>query len=156
MKLSDFLKQQGNTPLGKSVYQAFIDNFQPSQTAKWVEKGREVNAAFVWTASPESLDFWDNIDDEWRRIENHENDMLWLLDGKEPPKETDEELSKQKEYPRWFEYKGLDKIIVEFLDLTRGIVVGVGTFEEPQWGLKHMKCLDNCSNCINSKNPNGD
>ena len=85
MKLSDFLKQLGDTPQGKSIYQAFIDNFQPSQPDKWVEKGREFNASFVWTASPESLDFWDNIDDEWRRIENPENDMLWLLDGKEPP-----------------------------------------------------------------------
>ena len=28
MKLSDFLKQQGDTPQGKSTYQAFIDNFE--------------------------------------------------------------------------------------------------------------------------------
>ena len=39
-------------------------------------------------------------------------------------------MSEQKEYPRWFKYKGFDKIIIEFLDLTSGIVVDAGTTNE--------------------------
>ena len=84
---------------------------------------------FQWDICPEDLEFWDIVD-KWKEVTDPENDMLWLLDGKEPPKETDEELSKQKEYPRWFKYKGFDKIIIEFLDLTSGIVVDAGTTNE--------------------------
>ena len=131
-KLSDFLKQQGDTPQGKSTYQAFIDNFDKDYDAESFRKDEKVSiaAAFQWDICPEDLEFWDIVDNKWQEVTDPENDMLWLLDGKEPPKETDEELSKQKEYPRWFEYKGLDKIIVEFLDLTSGIIVGVGTTNE--------------------------
>jgi hypothetical protein len=37
-KLSDFLKQQGDTPQGKSVYQAFIDNFDKDYDAESFRK----------------------------------------------------------------------------------------------------------------------
>ena len=43
---------------------------------------------------------------------------------------TCEEPTEQKEYPRWFKYKGVGKIIIKFLDLTSGIVVGVGDTNE--------------------------
>ncbi len=132
MKLSDFLKQQGDTPQGKSTYQAFIDNFDKDYDAESFRKDEKgsIAAAFQWDICPEDLEFWDIVDNKWQEVTDPENDMLWLLDGKEPPKETDEELSKQKEYPRWFKYKGFGKIIIEFLDLTSGIVVDAGTTNE--------------------------
>ena len=37
-KLSDFLKQQGDTPQGKSTYQAFIDNFDKDYDAESFRK----------------------------------------------------------------------------------------------------------------------
>ena len=51
MKLSDFLKQQGDTPQGKSTYQAFIDNFDEDYDAKSFrkdEKGSIENGSFVY------------------------------------------------------------------------------------------------------------
>ena len=132
MKLSDFLKQQGDTPQGKSTYQAFIDNFDKDYDAESFRKDEKgsIAAAFQWDICPEDLEFWDIVDNKWQEVTDPENDMLWLLDDKEPPQETDEELSKQKEYPRWFKYKGFGKIIIEFLDLTSGIVVDAGTTNE--------------------------
>ena len=125
MKLSDFLKQQGDTPQGKSTYQAFIDNFDKDYDAESFTKDEKgsIAAAFQWDICPEDLEFWDIVDNKWQEVTDPENDMLWLLDGKEPP-------SEQKEYPRWFKYKGFDKIIIEFLDLTSGIVVDAGTTNE--------------------------
>ena len=101
-KLSDFLKQQGDTPQGKSVYQAFIDNFDKYYYAEYFRTD-EINLiinAFQWDICPEEHTFWDIISEKWQEVTDPENDMIWLLDGKEPPKETDEELSKQKEYPQ--------------------------------------------------------
>ena len=93
MKLSDFLKQQGDTPQGKSVYQAFIDNLNVNFINKWTESAakKAFFCAFDWSDSAERFTFWDDLDDRWRQVENPENDMLWLLDGKEPPQEADVE-----------------------------------------------------------------
>ena len=125
MKLSDFLKQQGDTPQGKSTYQAFIDNFDKYYYAEYfrTDERNLIIYAFKWNICPEEHTFWDIISEKWQEVTDPENDMIWLLDGKEPP-------SEQKEYPRWFKYKGFDKIIIEFLDLTSGIVVDAGTTNE--------------------------
>jgi hypothetical protein len=90
-KLSDFLKQQGDTPQGKSVYQAFIDNFDKDYDAESFRKDEKgsIAAAFQWDICPEDLEFWGIVDNKWQEVTDPENDMLWLLDGKEPPKETD-------------------------------------------------------------------
>jgi hypothetical protein len=96
-KLSDFLKAQGLTPDGsKSTYQAFIDNFDKDYFDKAYEAeyfrtntSDAVLDAFQWDSCSEDYNFWDMIDNKWREVPNPENDMLWLLDGKEPPKETD-------------------------------------------------------------------
>ena len=124
-KLSDFLKQQGDTPQGKSTYQAFIDNFDKDYDAESFRKDEKgsIGAAFQWDICPEDLEFWDIVDNKWQEVPDPENDMLWLLDGKEPPQETDEELNKQKEYPRWF--KSTDtEMIVQFDSLQSGKVIG--------------------------------
>ena len=124
-KLSDFLKQQGDTPQGKSVYQAFIDNFDKYYYAEYFRTD-EINLiinAFQWDICPEEHTFWDIISEKWQEVTDPENDMIWLLDGKEPPKETDEELSKQKEYPRWFKSTETE-MIVQFDSLQSGKVIG--------------------------------
>ena len=123
-KLSDFLKQQGDTPQGKSVYQAFIDNFDKDYDAESFRKDEKgsIAAAFQWDICPEDLEFWDIVDNKWQEVTDPENDMLWLLDGKEPPKETDEELSEQKEYPRWFKFID-SELVVQFNSLYDGVVV---------------------------------
>ena len=125
MKLSDFLKQQGDTPQGKSTYQAFIDNFDKDYDAESFRKDEKgsIGGAFQWDICPEDLEFWDIVDNKWQEVTDPENDMLWLLDGKEPPKETDEELSKQKEYPRWFKSTETE-MIVQFDSLQSGKVIG--------------------------------
>ena len=125
MKLSDFLKQQGDTPQGKSTYQAFIDNFDKDYDAEFFRtyKTNLITSAFQWDICPEDLEFWDIVDNKWQEVTDPENDMLWLLDGKEPPKETDEELSKQKEYPRWFKSTETE-MIVQFDSLQSGKVIG--------------------------------
>lgn len=89
-KLSDFLKQQGDTPQGKSTYQAFIDNFDKDYDAESFRKDEKgsIAAAFQWDICPEDLEFWDIVDNKWQEVTDPENDMLWLLDGKEPPSET--------------------------------------------------------------------
>ena len=94
-KLSDFLKQQGLTPDGsKTVYQAFIDNWGPEQLNVWAKNGgSEITAAFVWANTQEGVYFWRKIDGKWINMEKSENDMLWLLDGKEPPKRPMWEMS---------------------------------------------------------------
>ena len=123
-KLSDFLKQQGDTPQGKSTYQAFIDNFDKDYDAESFRNEKcSIAAAFQWDICPEDLEFWDIVDNKWQEVTDPENDMLWLLDGKEPPKETDEELSKQKEYPRWFKSTETE-MIVQFDSLQSGKVIG--------------------------------
>ena len=96
MKLSDFLKQQGDTPQGKSTYQAFIDNFDENYNEKAFEKNENekesIANAFEWAKTSEGTVFWRGLDSKWRRTNNvYNNDMLWLLDGKEPPKEADGE-----------------------------------------------------------------
>ena len=93
MKLSDFLKQQGDTPQGKSTYQAFIDNFDKDYDAESFRKDEKgsITDAFQWDICPEDLEFWDIVDDKWQEVTDPENDMLWLLDGKEPPQEADVE-----------------------------------------------------------------
>ena len=93
MKLSDFLKQQGDTPQGKSTYQAFIDNFDKDYDAESFRKDEKcsIAAAFQWDICPEDLEFWDIVDNKWQEVTDPENDMLWLLDGKEPPQEADVE-----------------------------------------------------------------
>ena len=94
MKLSDFLKQQGLTPDGsKSVHQAFIDNFDENYNEKsfGTSERESIADAFEWENTNEEDLFWCRIDAKWRQVENPENDMLWLLDGKKPPKETDGE-----------------------------------------------------------------
>ena len=94
MKLSDFLKQQqGDTPQGKSTYQAFIDNFDKDYDAESFREDEEcsIAAAFKWDTSPEDYTFWDIIAAKWEEVTDLENDMLWLLDGKEPPQEADVE-----------------------------------------------------------------
>ena len=93
MKLSDFLKQQGDTPQGKSTYQAFIDNFDKDYDAESFRKDEKgsIAAAFQWDICPEDLEFWDIVDNKWPEVTDPENDMLWLLDGKEPPQEADVE-----------------------------------------------------------------
>jgi anion-transporting ArsA/GET3 family ATPase len=91
-KLSDFLKQQGLTPDGnKTVYQAFIDNWGPRQPDVWVKNvGSEITAAFVWTDTQEGVYFWRKIDEKWiNNMGKSENDMLWLLESKESPEETE-------------------------------------------------------------------
>lgn len=94
-KLSDFLKQQGDTPQGKSVYQAFIDNFDENYNEKAFEKNENekesIANAFEWAKTSEGEVFWRNLDNKWRRTNARSNDMLWLLDGKEPPQEADVE-----------------------------------------------------------------
>ena len=89
-KLSDFLKQQGDTPQGKSVYQAFIDNFDENYNEKAFGKSERdsIADAFEWAKTNEGEPFWRIVDSKWRDTQNYENDMLWLLDGKEPPSET--------------------------------------------------------------------
>ena len=125
MKLSDFLKQQGDTPQGKSTYQAFIDNFDEHYNEKAFGNSERdsIADAFEWATTNEGELFWCRVDTKWREVENTGNDMLWLLDGKEPPKETDEELSKQKEYPRWFKSTETE-MIVQFDSLQSGKVIG--------------------------------
>ena len=93
MKLSDFLKQQGDTPQGKSTYQAFIDNFDKDYDAGSFRKDEKgsITDAFQWDICPEDLEFWDIVDNKWQEVTDPENDMLWLLDGKEPPQEADVE-----------------------------------------------------------------
>ena len=95
MKLSDFLKQQGDTPQGKSVYQAFIDNFDENYNEKAFEKNENekesIANAFEWAKTSEGTVFWRDLDSKWRRTNARSNDMLWLLDGKEPPQEADVE-----------------------------------------------------------------
>ena len=90
MKLSDFLKQQGDTPQGKSVYQAFIDNFDKDYDAESFRKDEKgsIAYAFQWDICPEDLEFWDIVYNKWQEVTDPENDMLWLLDGKEPPQEV--------------------------------------------------------------------
>ena len=90
MKLSDFLKQQGDTPQGKSVYQAFIDNFDEHYNEKAFGNSERdsIADAFEWATTNEGELFWCRVDTKWREVENTGNDMLWLLDGKEPPSET--------------------------------------------------------------------
>ena len=123
-KLSDFLKQQGDTPQGKSTYQAFIDNFDKDYDAESFRNEKcSIAAAFQWDICPEDLEFWDIVDNKWQEVTDPENDMLWLLDGKEPPQEADEELSKQKEYPRWFKSTETE-MIVQFDSLQSGKVIG--------------------------------
>ena len=92
-KLSDFLKQQGDTPQGKSTYQAFIDNFDKDYDAESFRKDEKgsIAAAFQWDICPEDLEFWNIVDNKWQEVTDPENDMLWLLDGKEPPQEADVE-----------------------------------------------------------------
>jgi hypothetical protein len=119
MKLSDFLKQQELTPDGsKSVYQAFIDNFDKDYDAESFRKDEKgsIAAAFQWDICPEDLEFWDIVDNKWQEVTDPENDMLWLLDGKEPP-------SEQKEYPRWFKSTETE-MIVQFDSLQSGKVIG--------------------------------
>ena len=90
-KLSDFLKQQGDTPQGKSVYQAFIDNFDKEFASRREYENNSpanIDKSFYWGVSKEGFDFWAEIADKWIEVGNPENDMLWLLDGKEPPSET--------------------------------------------------------------------
>ena len=91
MKLSDFLKQQGDTPQGKSTYQAFIDNFDKDYDAESFREDEEcsIATAFKWDISPEDYTFWDIIAAKWEKVTDLENDMLWLLDTKET-KELDE------------------------------------------------------------------
>ena len=86
MKLSDFLKQQGDTPQGKSVYQAFIDNFDEHYNEKAFGNSERdsIADAFEWATTNEGELFWCRVDTKWREVENTGNDMLWLLDGKEP------------------------------------------------------------------------
>ena len=96
MKLSDFLKQQGDTPQGKSVYQAFVDNFDENYNEKAFEKNENekesIANAFEWAKTSEGTVFWRDLDSKWRRTNNvYNNDMLWLLDGKELPQEADVE-----------------------------------------------------------------
>ena len=81
-KLSDFLKQQGDTPQGKSVYQAFIDNFDKDYDAESFRKDEKdsIAVAFQWDICPENLEFWDIVDNKWQEVTDPENDMLWLLD----------------------------------------------------------------------------
>ena len=90
MKLSDFLKQQGDTPQGKSTYQAFIDNFDEHYNEKAFGNSERdsIADAFEWATTNEGELFWCRVDTKWREVENTGNDMLWLLDGKEPPSET--------------------------------------------------------------------
>ena len=93
-KLSDFLKQQGDTPQGKSTYQAFIDNFDKDYDAESFRNEKcSIAAAFQWDICPEDLEFWDIVDNKWQEVTDPENDMLWLLDGKEPPKRPMWEMS---------------------------------------------------------------
>ena len=91
MKLSDFLKQQGDTPQGKSTYQAFIDNFDKYYEAEFFRtyETNLITSAFQWDISPEDYTFWDIIAAKWQEVTDPENDMLWLLDTKET-KELDE------------------------------------------------------------------
>ena len=91
MKLSDFLKQQGDTPQGKSTYQAFIDNFDKYYEAEFFRtyETNLITSAFQWDISPEGHTFWDIIAAKWKEVTAPENDMLWLLDTKET-KELDE------------------------------------------------------------------
>ena len=91
MKLSDFLKQQGDTPQGKSTYQAFIDNFDKYYEAGFFRtyETNLITSAFQWDISPEDYTFWDIIAAKWKEVTDPENDMLWLLDTKET-KELDE------------------------------------------------------------------
>jgi hypothetical protein len=84
-KLSDFLKQQGDTPQGKSVYQAFIDNFDKyyyAESFRTYEKNLIINA-FQWDICPEDYTFWEIISAKWQKVTDPENDMLWLIDGKD-------------------------------------------------------------------------
>lgn len=113
MKLSEFLNQQGNTPQGKSVYQAFIDNFFNNKNIKWRFDCPDflISTAFQWTDSPEGGDFWFIVHDKLQlKTQPLENDMLRLLDGKEP-----------KEYPRWFK-STKSGLIVKFDGLQSGTV----------------------------------
>jgi hypothetical protein len=133
-KLSDFLKQQGLTPDGnKTVYQAFIDNWGPSQLDVWVKNGgSEITAAFVWSDTQEGVYFWRKIDEKWiNNMGKSENDMLWLLESKESPEETD------RGYPRWFQSKS-DGTIVKFDSLCGGTVIYGGDkrlFREGLYGV---------------------
>ena len=89
-KLSDFLKAQGLTPDGsKTVHQAFIDNFDKDFYAESFRKNKKefIANAFQWDICPEDLKFWNTVDNKWQEVTDPENDMLWLLDGKEPPSE---------------------------------------------------------------------
>ena len=91
-KLSDFLKQQGDTPQGKSVYQAFIDNFDENFDADYgVDASFAIARAFWFVGTTECVFFWVGISNKWQQVENPENDMLWLLYDEKPPKETDGE-----------------------------------------------------------------
>ena len=69
-KLSDFLKQQGDTPQGKSTYQAFIDNFDKDYDAESFRKDEKcsIAAAFQWDICPEDLEFWDKVDNKWQEV----------------------------------------------------------------------------------------
>ena len=69
MKLSDFLKQQGDTPQGKSIYQAFIDNFDKDYDAESFRNEKcSIAAAFQWDICPEDLEFWDIVDNTNKTI----------------------------------------------------------------------------------------
>ena len=75
-----------STPQGKSVYQAFIDNFDKDYDAESFRKDEKgsIGGAFQWDICPEDLEFWYIVDNKWQEVTDPENDMLWLLDGKEP------------------------------------------------------------------------
>ena len=147
MKLSDFLKQQGDTPQGKSVYQAFIDNFDKDYDAGSFRKDEKgsITDAFQWGICPEDYTFWDIVDNKWQEVTDPENDMLWLLDGKEPPQEADveDELEerRRKEAVTPTEQtpilpigtnKLLDKEETKELDETVKAADPSGYFEEPE------------------------
>ena len=84
MKLSDFLKQQSDTPQGKSTYQAFIGNFDKDYEAEFFRtyETNLITSAFQWDICPEDYTFWDIISSKWQEVTDPENDMLWLLDGR--------------------------------------------------------------------------
>jgi hypothetical protein len=91
-KLSDFLNEQGLTPNGnKTVYQAFIDNFDKKYAKYFGKNAYDTGNAFSFSKTKEPKFFWQMVHYQWRQVQNPENDMLWLLEGKEEPK--------QKEYP---------------------------------------------------------
>jgi len=124
VKLSEFLEEQGLTPQGKTVYQAFIDNFDRKYNmGSWAKHKANVITSMCWWADTvEGTKYWEEIDTKLQKeITNLDNDMLWLLDEKEPPKQEPE----QKQYPRWFE--GIaNGLIVKFDGLQSGVVIQKG------------------------------